>query len=228
MTTNPQTGAPNGKKRILLVDDHPMTRHGVSHLLGREPDLEICGEEENAQNGLAAIGRLKPDLVLSDITMPGKSGLEFLRDVAALHPTVPVLVLSMHDENLYAERALRAGARGYVMKSERGEMLLEAVRQVLRGEVYVSKNVSAGLLNLLTGRPVPGGDASLAALTHREFEIFQLIGTGLNTAQIGRRLHISGKTVQTHRDHIREKLQHATAAELTAHAVRWAAVNQLI
>ena len=215
-------------KRILIVDDHPMTRQGVSQLLSREPDLAVCGEVENAQQAMVAVQSLKPDLVLTDITMPGKSGLEFLKDMQTLHAGVPVMVLSMHDETIYAERALRAGARGYLMKSESGDRLLEAVRQVLRGEVYVSKHISVSLLNVLTGNHSPVHDAILSALTQREFEVFQLIGQGLTTREIGRRIFISGKTVETHRIHIRDKLKLKTGPALTAFAVRWAAANQLI
>lgn len=216
------------RKRILLVDDHPMTRHGVSHLLNREPDLKVCGEVENAQLALATVKTLKPDLVLTDLTMPGKSGLDFLKDMTVLHPGVPVLVLSMHDESIYAERVLRAGAHGYLMKSEGGDKLIGAVRQVLQGGIYVSSGVSANLLNLLTGRATRQSDATMTRLTDRELEVFQLIGQGLSTSDIGKRLHISGKTVETHRIHLKEKLKLKTRSELATHAIRWAVANQLI
>jgi DNA-binding NarL/FixJ family response regulator len=219
---------PPARKKIFILDDHPLTRRGVVQLIGIEADLCVCGEAESARQALAALRPPLPDLILCDLTLPGKSGLDFIKDVQVLHPHLPVLVISMHDENIYAERALRAGARGYIMKNESGDKVVEAIRQVLRGELYVSKNISAGLLDLLTGRLPRKQETKLGALTDREFAVFELVGQGLSTNEIGQRLHISGKTVETHRIHIKEKLKLKTAAEFTAHAVRWAAANQLI
>ncbi len=211
------------RKRILLLDDHPMTRHGLAQLIGREPDLVVCGEADSAPAALSAIGSSRPDLVLADITLPGKSGLEFIKDMRVLHPQVAVLVISMHEETLYAERVLRAGGRGYVMKSEGGVKVLEAIRRVLRGEVYLSPAMSTTILGAL-GQPrskTAGG--VLASLTDREFEVFQLIGEGLSTNEVSRRLHVSIKTVGTHRVHIKEKLNLKNGTELVRQAVRWAA-----
>jgi DNA-binding NarL/FixJ family response regulator len=216
------------RNRILIVDDHPMTRYGVTQLINHEPDLLVCGEAEGAQQALAAIQSAPPDLVLADITMPGRSGLEFIKDMQAQHPGVPVLVMSMHDENIYAERVLRAGGRGYIMKSEGGERLLEAIRQVLEGQVYVSKSMSAALLEAFTPHRSSGGEATPGALSDREFEVFQLIGQGLSAQQIGQRLNLSVKTVGTHRQHIRQKLKLQTGPELIRQAVRWAAAQQLV
>jgi DNA-binding NarL/FixJ family response regulator len=220
--------AAKARKRILILDDHPITRYGLTQLINHESDLAVCGEAESVQAALAAIKSAPPDLVLADITMPGRSGLEFIKDMQAEHPEVPVLVMSMHDENIYAERVLRTGGRGYIMKNEGGERLLEAIRRVLAGQVYASQNVSAALLEVLTRHGAGAGAATPALLSNREFEVFQLIGQGLSTQQIGRRLNLSVKTVGTHRQHIKEKLKVRTAQELLQQAVRWAAAEQLV
>jgi DNA-binding NarL/FixJ family response regulator len=216
------------RARILIVDDHPITRHGLAQLLNNEPDLMVCGEAEDAQRALNSIKSLQPDLVLSDITMTGKSGLELIKEMQVQHPQVAVLVLSMHDESIYAERILRAGARGYLMKSAGGAELLVAIRQVLRGEVYLSKKMSAKMINLLSGNRPKKNRSALEMLTDREFEVFQLLGEGLSTREIGQRLHISSKTVDTHRLHIKDKLNLRTLPELMRHAVRWGATQALI
>ena len=220
----------NGRKRskVLIVDDHPITRHGLAQLLNHEADLSVCGEAEDAQKALGLIKSLQPDLVLSDITMTGKSGLELIKEMQVQHPQVAVLVLSMHDESIYAERILRAGARGYLMKSAGGAELLVAIRQVLRGEVYLSKKMSAKMINLLSGNRPKKNRSALEMLTDREFEVFQLMGQGLSTREIGQRLHISSKTVDTHRLNIKDKLDLKTLPELMRHAVRWGATQALI
>jgi DNA-binding NarL/FixJ family response regulator len=215
----------NARKQILILDDHPMTRRGVAQLISHEPDLIVCGEADSAHRALAAMATSRPDLVLADIAMPGKSGLEFIKDARALYPGLAILVMSMHDETLFAERVLRAGARGYVMKSEGGERVLEAIRQVLQGEVYLSKSMSAAFLDSLTERRSKTSGVSLAALTDREFEVFQLLGQGFSTNEIGERLHLSIKTIGTHRVHIKKKLGLKTGAELMKQAVRWAAAH---
>jgi DNA-binding NarL/FixJ family response regulator len=216
------------RRRIFMVDDHPITRYGLTQLINREADLQVCGDAESAPQALAAIKAARPDLVLADLTMPGKSGLEFLKDMQAQHPEVPVLVMSMHDETIYAERVLRAGGRGYIMKNEGGEKILEAIRQVLQGQVYVSKPMSAALLNLIARpRPVTGA-AMPGVLSDREFEVFQLIGQGLSAQEIGQRLNLSVKTVATHRQHIRQKLKLRAGPDLIRQAVRWAAAQHLV
>jgi DNA-binding NarL/FixJ family response regulator len=216
------------RSSVFIVDDHPITRYGLTQLLNREPDLQVCGDAATASQALAAIKAARPDLVLADITMPGKSGLEFIKDLRVQHPGVPVLVMSMHDENIYAERVLRAGGRGYIMKSEGGEKLLEAIRTVLQGQVYVSKSISAALLDGLTRRCSDSREATPGVLSDREFEIFQLLGQGLPGRQIGQRLNLSVKTVETHRQHIKQKLKLRTGPELIRQAVRWAAAQQLV
>ncbi|MCX6923810.1 MAG: response regulator transcription factor [Verrucomicrobia bacterium] len=226
-TTGRQQRVKTGK-RILILDDHPMTRYGLNQLIDHEPDLMVCGEASNASQALAVIESARPDLVLADITMPGKSGLEFIMDMRTRYPDVAVLVISMHDENLYAERVLRAGGRGYIMKNEGGEKVLEAIRQVLQGQVYVSKSISAALLEVLSRHHSRASEATPGVLTNREFEVFQLIGQGLTGQQIGQRLNLSIKTVGTHRQHIKQKLKVQTGPELIRLAVRWAAAQQLI
>ena len=224
MNTNAKSKAA-GRKRILVVDDHPMTRHGLTHLLNREPDLTVCGEAGNAKQALELAQTLRPDLVLVDLIMPDKSGLEFIKDLKALAPEIALLVLSMHDETMYAERALRAGARGSVMKSEGGEKILEAIRGVFRGQIYLSASMAATVFNNLAEGQPRQGNSALAALTDREFEVFNLLGRGLSTEEIGQQLHLSIKTVGTHRVHIKEKLNVKTGAELMKEAVRWAAAQ---
>ena len=219
---------PPPRKKILIVDDHPMTRHGLAVMVSRQTDLAVCGEADNAHQALATIGRLRPDLVLADISMPGKSGLEFIKDMAVLHPKVPVLVISMHEETIYAERVLRAGGRGYVMKSEGGEKVLEAIRKVLKGEIYTSEAFSEAVLGSLAAGSSRVGDIPLGALTDREFEIFRLIGQGLSSSEISQRLNLSIKTVSTHRVHIKEKLKLTTGTALVRQAVRWAGAEQML
>ncbi|MCI0746067.1 MAG: response regulator transcription factor [Verrucomicrobia subdivision 3 bacterium] len=209
------------KKRILIVDDHPMTRSGLVNLLDKQPDLEVCGEAGSPAEALAHIPRLKPDLLMTDITMPGRSGIEFIKDIRAVHPELPVLVLSMHDETVYAERSLRAGARGYIMKEVGGETLLQALRQVLGGSVYVSPRMSAQLLDALAGAQPRGSGSPIKKLTDREFEVFQLIGQGKSTRDVARQLHLSSKTVDVHRAHIKEKLGLEDSTSLIRYAVRW-------
>jgi DNA-binding NarL/FixJ family response regulator len=209
------------RKRILILDDHPMTRHGLAQLINREPDIAVCGEATVASQAFAAIPSTKPDLVLADITMPGKSGLEFIKDMKAHYPEIPILVISMHSESIYAERVLRSGGRGYVMKSEGGERVLEAIRHVLDGAIYVSRGMAAVLLDNWSQIRSPDTDRPLRVLTDREFEIFQLIGQGVPTTEISRRLHVSVKTVGTHRVHIKQKLNIKSGTELVQHAVQW-------
>ncbi len=220
MTMKPKSG--KSKKRLLVVDDHPMMRQGLEMLINHEPDLMVCGEAENAHQALAAVGTLKPDLVLADISMPGKNGLEFIKDIQAMHPGTAVLAVSMHDESIYAERVLRAGGRGYIMKQEGGKKLMQAIRRVLGGEIYVSDKMSASILELFSGNRAGGSQSPVELLTDREFEVFQLIGEGKGTREIAGELHVSVKTIEVHRLHLKEKLKLATAPQLVRYAVRWA------
>jgi len=166
------------RKRVLLVDDHPFMRAGLAGLIERQPDLVVCGEAGNPAEAFRELARSKPDLVLTDLTMPGRSGLEFIKDLRAAEPTLAILVVSMHDEVVQAERALRAGARGYIMKEAGGEALLAALRQVLGGQIYLSAKLSARLLEGLAGAKPRGSNSPIAKLSDREFEVFQQIGQG--------------------------------------------------
>src|SRR5580693_1385717 len=209
------------RRSVLLVDDHPFMRAGLAQLIERQPDLQVGGEAGSPAEAFQALAKGKPDLVLTDLTMPGRSGLEFIKDLMAAQPALPILVVSMHDEAVYAERALRAGARGYIMKEAGGENLLAAIRQVLRGEVYVSPRMSARILDNLSARKPRGSSSPIEKLTDREFEIFQLIGQGKSTRDIAAQLHLSPKTVDVHRSHVKEKLELKDATALIRHAVRW-------
>lgn len=212
----------SAKKRIVLVDDHPMMREGLSTLIHNEPDLEVVGQAENAAEAFECVIKLKPDLVLADITLPDKNGLELIKDIQALGGNVPdVLVISMHDEALYVERVLRAGGRGYIMKQEGGKKLMAAIRQVLSGQVYVSEKMSSKILEIFSGRRQDAATSPVETLTDREFEVFQLIGKGLTTLQMANELHVSNKTVEVHRANIKSKLNLKTAPELLRYAVRW-------
>jgi DNA-binding NarL/FixJ family response regulator len=213
--------AGKNKRRILIVDDHPMMRQGLSQLIGEEADLTICGEAEKASQALEGIGKLKPDLVLVDISLPDKNGLELIKDMQATQPGLMVLVISMHDESLYAERVLRAGGRGYIMKQEGGKKLMAAIRQVLSGQIYVSEKMSARILEGFSGRHASTGSSPVDKLSDRELEVLELVGEGKGTREIAAQLHLSVKTVEVHRAHIKEKLALKTAPELVRFAVRW-------
>lgn len=216
------------RKRILIVDDHPMTRYGIAQLINQQGDLEVCGEEDSAQRALAAIKTAKPDLVLADLKMPGKSGLQLITELKAQHPGVAVLVLSMHDEEVYAERILRSGGNGYLMKSAGGEKLLEAIRCVLSGQVYVSEKMSSRIVDVFAGRRSDSAHSTMSMLSEREFEIFELFGQGMTTSEIARHLHISGKTVETHRLHIVQKLKLQGTSDLTKFAIRWTRAQEMV
>lgn len=219
----PKAVQPNrpGKRRVLLVDDHPMTREGLAAIINRQDDLEVCGEASNPAEAMSELSKAKPDLMVTDMTMPGRSGVEFIKDVHALLPDLPVLVLSMHDEMLYAERALRAGARGYLMKDAGSAKVLEVIRLILSGQSYVSPQMSARLLDAMTGRRPRGSTSPIEKLSDREFEVFRLLGSGKSTKEIAQALNLSPKTVDVHRGRIKEKLQLKDAPSLIHHAVRW-------
>lgn len=190
-------------------------------LVNLEPDLVVCGEAHDAAQALAALEELKPNLMLMDMSLPGKSGLELLKDVCALSPQTPVLIISMHDETLYAERVIRAGGRGYIMKQEGPGKIIHAIGKVLSGGIAVSERMAALILNALSG--TKSGADCVSALTDREFEVYRLLGQGNEPHEIARTLHLSIKTVDTHRMHIRQKLSLRNATELIHHATRWTA-----
>ena len=214
-------------RRILIVDDHPMMRQGLAQLINSEPDLSVQGEADTAGQALNEVSAGKPDLVLLDISLPDKNGLELIKDIHTLHPDVLILVVSMHDEALYAERVLRAGACGYIMKQEGGKKLMGAIRQVLSGQIYVSEKMSARILEIFSGRRTAASGSPVERLSDREFEVFQFIGEGRGTREIAERLHLSVKTVEVHRANIKEKLNLKTATDLVRFAVRWTDVQAI-
>ena len=217
MAVKPKTN----QKRLLIVDDHPMMRTGLTQLIDSEEDLKVSAGVDNAGQAINAVSKQKFDLALVDISLPDKSGLELIKDIRTLNPDLPILVVSMHDEMIYAERVLRAGARGYIMKQEGGQKFLQAIRQVLSGQIFVSEKMSARILENLSGNQPGAASSPVRKLSDREFEVFQLIGQGVGTSDIATRLHLSVKTVEVHRANIKQKLNLATATELIRYAVRW-------
>ena len=209
------------RKQLLIVDDHPMMRTGLAQLIDNTPDLKVGAEADNAGQALQAVTDRNFDLILLDISLPDKNGVELIKDFQALKPGLPVLVVSMHDELLYAERVLRAGARGYIMKQEGGKKFLQAIRQVLAGQIYVSEKMSARILESFSGRHAAMAKAPVQRLSDREFEVFQLIGRGKGTRDIAGLLHLSVKTVEVHRANLKKKLELKTAHDLVHYAIRW-------
>jgi DNA-binding NarL/FixJ family response regulator len=208
-------------KRVLIVDDHPMMRQGLAQLIDNELDMKVVAEADTGGQGLDIVVKEKLDLALIDISLPDKNGLELIKDMRAVKPEMPILIVSMHDEALYAERVLRAGARGYIMKQEGGMKLLQAIRQVLTGQIYVSEKMSARILETFSGHRTEQSASPVARLSDREFEVFQLIGQGKGTKEIAQHLKLSVKTVEVHRAKIKEKLSLQTATDLVRYAVRW-------
>jgi DNA-binding NarL/FixJ family response regulator len=208
-------------KRVLLVDDHPLMREGVARWIQRASDLEVCGEADSAAAALSLVQKLEPDLVLADIALPGRNGIELIKDIVVFHPNVPVLVLSMHDESLYAGRALRAGARGYLMKQAGGDRVVQGIREVLQGRIAVSPKMATHLLEEYSGRRPRSRHSPLPHLTDREFEVFQLLGEARSNREIAEQLHLSPKTVETHRLSLLRKLKLKTSAELMRFAIQY-------
>jgi len=214
--------------RILLVDDHPLLREGLTRLISNESGMTICGTAGSVQEALAMVESEKPDLVITDLTLPGRNGLELIKDLGATHPKIPTIVLSMHDELFYAERVLRAGGRGYVMKDAAPEHLLKAIRTVLDGGVFASPTVTTHFLQTLSpGKPQSKPSFPLERLTDREMEVFELIGNAKSNHDIACRLGISPRTLDAHRAHIREKLGLGDGNELTRYAIRWVEIGMI-
>ena len=208
------------KHRVLLVDDHPLVRRGVADVIAREPDLELCGEASDVIEALSVLEQTKPDVVVVDLSLKTGHGIELIEKIKARDSQIKTLVSSMHDETLFAERVLRAGAMGYITKQEPPETLLKAIRQVLRGEVYLSPRMTSRLLR----RVAEGGMARedpVQGLSNREVEVYEMIGQGLTIQQIAQRLHLSPKTVETHREKVKQKLNVKNSAELNRRAVQW-------
>ncbi|MBM3832514.1 MAG: response regulator transcription factor [Verrucomicrobia bacterium] len=212
--------AKKSKSRILLVDDHPIVRHGLTEMINHEKDLMVCGTAEDLRKALEQITALKPDLVVVDISLKGSNGIELLKNIKVRYPKMLVLMLSMHDEALYAVRALRAGAPGYIMKQEATKKVLTAIRQVLAGEIYLSEKMEKKMMQQLAGGRAGRTGSPIEDLSDRELEVFGLIGQGHGTRQIAEELHLSIKTIESHRAHIKEKLNLKNATELLQHAIQ--------
>ena len=210
---------PPGAKRIVIVDDHPLFRKGLEQLINSNDGLAICGEAANAAEGMDVIRRIAPDMVIVDVSLPGANGIELIKNIRAEFPKLPVLILSMHDESLYALRALRAGAQGYVMKQEALENVIVAIREVLAGRPYLSSQMSAKLITSFASGSTQTNPTD--KLSDRELEILELIGKGRDVHEIATALHISRKTVETHRAHIKEKLNLKNAREVSRFATQW-------
>ena len=211
-----------GKSRVLIVDDHPLLREGIARVINDQPDLIVCAEAEDRASALTIAETTHPDLAVVDITLRDQSGLELIKDFRVRFPELLILAFSVHDESVYAERALRAGARGYVMKREASEKVLEAIRTVLDGKVYTSGQVAAAILDKVTGYPAGPVRSVLDVLSDREMEVLMWIGKGYGSHQIAEQLHLSVKTVETHRANIKLKLKLSSSNELLKCAIGWA------
>ena len=209
------------KRTVFVIDDHPIVREGLTQLINREPDLTVCGTAEDIYEALKAMQTLKPDIALADISLKGADGIELIKNLKIRMPALPVLVLSIHDESIYAPRALRAGARGFIMKQEATENVLLALRRVLSGEIYLSKRMANKMLQQFVGAPGTAQKFSIDRLSDRELEVFRLIGQGHGTRRIAEELRLSVKTVESYREHIKEKMTLSDASELVQHAIQW-------
>jgi DNA-binding NarL/FixJ family response regulator len=221
MATRTQVIPRTKRYKVLLVDDHPIVRQGLGLLIDRETDLIVCGEADGAHSAFQAIASLSPDLVVLDISLTGPDGLDVLKEIRTKTASLPVLILSMHDETIYAERAMRAGANGYIMKQEATEKVLVAIRRILQGDVYLSDRLTNTLLQQMVHGNGPSKGSPLLNLTDRELEVFRLIGAGHGTRQIADELHLSVKTIESYQAHIKEKLALRNARELVQHAIEW-------
>jgi DNA-binding NarL/FixJ family response regulator len=222
MARRKQADSTNLKKtNILIVDDHPIVRQGLAELINHEDDLLVCGQAEDAHQAMKAVKELKPDMAIVDISLKETSGMELIKDLKTQYPNLPVLALSMHDESLYAERALRAGAKGYIMKAVATEKVITAIRKILGGEIYTSDTMASKMMRKFIDGSKDIHASPVESLSDREQEVFQLIGKGYGTRQISDRLFLSIKTIETYRAHIKEKLHLADAAELLQYAIQW-------
>jgi len=208
--------------RVFLVDDHPLVREWLANLIDHQPDMVVCGEAAGAGQALATIGAAEPDVAILDVSLDGRSGIELIKDLRSSHPQVMILVLSMHDEELYAPRALRAGARGYIMKSEVTQKVVLAIRRIQEGRTYLSDRMAAMLAERVVTQPANPSVSPVSLLSDRELEVFSLLGRGRATRHIAETLHVSAKTVQAYCARIKEKLGVSTSTELLREAIRWA------
>lgn len=220
MTVKARVKTKKGKARIFIVDDHPILRQGLTQLINQEADLSVCGEAEETNAALEAITALRPHIVIVDIVLKMIDGIELVKKIRMRDEKLRILVLSMHDESLYAERALRAGANGYIMKQEAADQVVRAIRRVLGGEIYVSDKIGSKLLQRIVHRRA-AGDSPIDNLSDRELEVFRLIGRGYRTRQIAETLHVSVKTIESYREQIKHKIKLRDATELLQHAIQW-------
>ncbi|SRR5258706_8995657 len=220
------TAADKHRKRVFLVDDHPLVREWLTNLINQQPDLSVCGESENAPQALQAISASKPDIAIVDLSLKDSSGIELIKALKEAQPGVAVLVLSMHDETHYAERALRAGAKGYVMKRETTRKVIEAIRRILDGKLYISEKVAEVLAGRVAEGRRPEGLSPVEKLSDRELEVFEMLGQGQGTRQISETLRVSVKTVQAYCARIKEKMNLSSATELLREAIRWSEKKQ--
>jgi len=210
------------KTQVLIVDDHPVVRDGLTTIINHEQDLNVCGEADDAYQALKAVIELEPDIIIVDISLKNSDGIELTKSIKARHSKLPVIVLSVHDESVYAERALLAGAKAYLMKDAVSENIVNAIRTVLSGDIYVSNTISKKLLQRIVGNKAGTTKTPIENLTDREFGIFRLISEGYKASQIARQLHLSIKTIETYRSRIKEKLNLANASELLQYSIKWA------
>lgn len=217
-----QPASAPSKLKVLIVDDHPITRQGMKALVNQQPNLEVCGEADNAPYAIELVGKLQPDLAIVDIALKTTNGIELTKNIKVQAPNLPVLIVSMHDEGLYAERALRAGAMGYLMKQEASEKIIAAITRLLQGEIYLSDKIKEKMLHRFVNKKGDNMVFSIDTLSDREMEVFQLIGNGYSTRQIAQKLNLSSKTIDSYREHLKLKLNLDSGAELVRHAIQWA------
>lgn len=219
-TTAPADHA-TGKRKVLIVDDHPITRQGLRMLVDQQPDFIVCGEADNAAYAMELAAKLKPDVAIVDITLRTANGIELTKNLKAHSPELLILIVSMHDEDLFAERALRAGARGYLMKHEASDQVINALRRIVTGDVYVSERVQARMLSRMVNNRTGEVASPVESLSDREMEVFQLLGNGYSTRQIAERLNLSVKTIDSYREHLKLKLNLESGADLIRYAIQW-------
>jgi DNA-binding NarL/FixJ family response regulator len=217
----PEQSVQIAKKKVLVIDDHPLLRQGLAMLINQQMDMEVCGEAEEARVVMGSIQQTQPDILILDISLKGPDGLDLLKSIRNLHPDLPVLILSMHDEAIYAERALRARANGYIMKQEATEKVLVALRRILSGDTYLSEAMSKKMLQQYIDGAPSLLQSRIAVLSDRELEVFRRIGEGRATREIAEELHLSIKTVETYQAHIKDKLSLRSGRELIQHAIQW-------
>ncbi len=207
--------------RIYIVDDHPLVRQGLAQIIEKEEDMEVCGEAENSPGAMKGVGETNPDVIIVDISLQGNNGLELIKNIKAVYENIPILVFSMHDETIYAQRALRAGAKAYVMKKEPSTKIVDAIHRITKGEIFVSPSVADQVLHQIVNGPNNVSTSPIDRLTDRELEVVQLIGRGLSTREIAESLNLSVKTIESHRAHVKEKLNLRNATELVQFSVQW-------